>query len=333
MSKKILIILVILFVLVGGAFIGLKLGYDKIINTQNSDSEEKVIAEIEQGSTIDQILGILVEKDLLKENWTIYAKIYLKINNLASKLQAGVYELPKNLNIKELMDSLQNGKNPDIWITIPEGLRKDEIATILNTELSKNNNTDFSKEEFLRLTTDKSFIQSLELHLDISDLEGFLFPDKYAFPITTTTQDSIERMIQNFKTKVGTSDTYDELILASIVEREGYTSSDRPIIAGIFTKRIAEGWLLQSCATVLYPLKDWKHEITDADKKSSSPYNTYKQIGLPPTPICNPGLQSINAVRNYVVTDYYYFIHDDNAIVHYAKTLQEHNANINQYLR
>ncbi len=315
------------------ATIVIKLDYDKALRTPNSDSQEKVIVQIDQGATVEQILTKLVDQGVIQEKWLTYVKLYLKQENLAAKLQAGTYELPKNLSIKEVIDSLQNGKNPDIWVTIPEGLRKDEIADILNQELSKADTTNFSKEEFLRLTTDKAYIQTLGLTVNISDLEGYLFPDRYAFPITTKTSDTIDKMVKNFITKVGTADTYDQIILASIVEREGFSDQDRPIIAGIFIKRLEEGWLLQACATVLYPLKDWKHEITDADKKSDSPYNTYKKPGLPPTPICNPGLESINAVRNYKKTDYYYYIHDNNAIVHYAKTLEEHNANINQYLR
>lgn len=315
------------------ATIVIKLDYDKALRTPNSDSQEKVIVQIDQGATVEQILTKLVDQGVIQEKWLTYVKLYLKQENLAAKLQAGTYELPKNLSIKEVIDSLQNGKNPDIWVTIPEGLRKDEIADILNQELSKADTTNFSKEEFLRLTTDKAYIQTLGLTVNISDLEGYLFPDRYAFPITTKTSDTIDKMVKNFITKVGTADTYDQIILASIVEREGFSDQDRPIIAGIFIKRLEEGWLLQACATVLYPLKDWKHEITDADKESDSPYNTYKKPGLPPTPICNPGLESINAVRNYKKTDYYYYIHDNNAIVHYAKTLEEHNANINQYLR
>lgn len=315
------------------ATIVIKLDYDKALRTPNSDSQEKVIVQIDQGATVEQILTKLVDQGVIQEKWLTYVKLYLKQENLAAKLQAGTYELPKNLSIKEVIDSLQNGKNPDIWVTIPEGLRKDEIADILNQELSKADTTNFSKEEFLRLTTDKAYIQTLGLTVNISDLEGYLFPDRYAFPITTKTSDTIDKMVKNFITKVGTADTYDQIILASIVEREGFSDQDRPTIAGIFIKRLEEGWLLQACATVLYPLKDWKHEITDADKKSDSPYNTYKKPGLPPTPICNPGLESINAVRNYKKTDYYYYIHDNNAIVHYAKTLEEHNANINQYLR
>ena len=119
------------------ATIVIKLDYDKALRTPNSDSQEKVIVQIDQGATVDQILTKLVDQGVIQEKWLTYVKLYLKQENLAAKLQAGTYELPKNLSIKEVIDSLQNGKNPDIWVTIPEGLRKDEIADILNQELSK----------------------------------------------------------------------------------------------------------------------------------------------------------------------------------------------------
>jgi UPF0755 protein len=123
------------------------------------------------------------------------------------------------------------------------------------------------------------------------------------------------------------------MILASLVEREGYTNDDRPIIADILQRRLEEGWLLQVDATLLYPVKDWKHEITQVDKDNNNPYNTYRYPGLPPTPICNPGLQSINAVRNPQSNNYYYYIHEEDGTPHYSETLSEHNENVNRYLR
>jgi UPF0755 protein len=169
--------------------------------------------------------------------------------------------------------------------------------------------------------------------VDISDLEGFLFPDKYSFPKTITTQEVIIKMVENFKQRVEEEYTYEDIILASIVEREGYNSNDRPIIAGIILKRFEEGWLLQTDATLLYPIKDWEHTITPQDKEDDNPYNTYKNIGLPPTPICNPGLQSIEAVWNPEETDYYFYIHDKDGNAHYAETLEQHNENVNEYLK
>ena len=310
-----------------------KLDYDKAMYDSNENSEERVIVEIEEGESVNNILKSLLEKGFLNNRSLYYAKFYLKINNLGQKLQAGVYELPKNLSIKELIDAMQFGRSQDVWISIPEGLRKDEIAQLVENELVKSGSSTFSKEEFLSLALNKDFINSLELSVDISDLEGFLFPDKYAFPKDANAQLVITKLVDNFKIKVGSDYSYEDIILASIVEREGFNEDDRPIIAGVIIKRYNEGWLLQTDATLLYPVKDWKHTITIQDKQDDNLYNTYKRIGLPPTPICNPGLQSIQAVWNPTETKYYYYIHDKDKNPHYATTLDEHNANVNRYLR
>lgn len=313
-------------VIIGGVLI--KLDYNNALKSSNSTETDKVAVQIKEGSTVDEILQSLVDKGLLKERWLNYAKFYLKQKDLYSKLQAGSYSIPKNLNILEIIDTLQNGKNPDVWVTIPEGVRKDQIVDIVYKELPN-----LSKEKLLALTTDTTFISTLGLIADVKDLEGYLFPDKYAFSAELKEEDVLKRLVDTFKTKIGATDIYKDIIMASIVEREGYNAEDRPIIAGIIKKRIAEGWLIQTDATLLYPKKDWKHEITQQDKDENSPYNTYKFTGLPPTPICNPGLQSVQAVRQSVSSPYYYYIHDKEGKVHFATTLAEHNANINTYLK
>jgi UPF0755 protein len=304
--------------------------YKRNLSVPNSSSDEKVRIEITEGESVTDILQDLLEEDLITQKNYYYAKAYLRLNDLGASLQAGVYNLPKNLTIVELLETLQYGRNEEVWVTIPEGLRKDEIATLVNTELASEN---FSSEKFLALTNDPTFIQTLELGVETDNLEGFLFPDKYAFPAEIETEAVIAKLVENFKTKVTREYTYEDIILASIVEREGYNANDRPIIAGIILKRFEEGWLLQTDATLLYPLKDWKHPITQEVKEDNNPYNTYKNIGLPPTPICNPGLQSIEAVWNPTETNYYYYIHDKDGNPHYAETLDKHNENVNQYLK
>ena len=332
MSKIRLIAMLIIFVLILGLlafFIGLR-GYNNAIKTSNSDSTEKVELIIEEGENVDNILNYLVQNGLLRKEYKLYAKIYLKINDLEEKIQAGTYSIPKNLNMEQLFTTLQDGRKQDIWITIPEGIRTDEIASIIDKEIDSDT---FSYDEFIRLTNDLTFISQLGLPVDVPNLEGFLFPDKYAVSPDITAQEAIEIMVQNFIFKVNIPFDYEDIIIASIVEREGYNSQDRPIIAGIIKKRLEEGWLLQTDATLLYPIKNWNHELTEEDLNMDSQYNTYKIIGLPPTPICNPGLQSIQAVINPQKTDYYYYIHDKDGNPHYARTLEEHNNNISQYLR
>ncbi len=309
-----------------------KINFDSIIEKPNSDSSDKISLQISSGESVDSIIQKLVDSGLLKENWAKYFEIYLKINNISEKIQAGTYEIPKNLNIKEIAQTIQQSKGLDIWVTIQEGLRKDEIVEILSTELQNGGNMNFNEEEFLALTTDTSFLSSLGFNYELKDLEGFLFPDKYAFSVDNTTQEVLEKLVLNFQEKVGVQDTYEDIIIASMVEREGRNSEDRPMIADIIKRRYEEGWLLQLCSTVLYYKKDWTHVITKSDMEESNIYNTYKNPGLTPTPICNPGLEAINAVRNPESNSYYYFIHDPQGVVHYAKTLTEHNNNISQYL-
>jgi len=310
-----------------------KKNYDTVIEQPNSDSSDKISFEIASGETVDSIVQKLVDQGILKEKWANYFRIYLKLNDISQRIQAGTYVMPKNLSITEIAETIQQARGLDIWITIPEGLRKDEIAEILAKEFTEEGNINFVKEDFLTLTTDETFISSLGFSYTLKNLEGYLYPDKYAFSNTATTEEVLKIFLDNFKKKVGTEDSYEDLIIASMVEREGYTSSDRPMIADIIKRRLDEGWLLQIDATLLYPEKDWKHIITDIDKKKDNLYNTYKYAGLPPTPICNPGLEAINATRNPQSNNFYFYIHDKDGNVHYAETLAEHNRNVEKYLR
>lgn len=329
------LIRIFIFALVTVALAGLfiKLKYNKVIETPNSESSDKVVVTINQGEAVESIINELVDKGVLKEKWRTYLKAYLRFNDLGSKIQAGTYTIPKNLNITELAETLQRADSQDIWVTVPEGLRKDEIADILVTEFSPYPSVGFSKEEFLNFTEDPTYIAKFELPPEVNDLEGYIFPDKYAFSRESTTESTLTRIVENFVAKVGTEDSYEDIILAAMVEREGYNSTDRAMIADILKRRWKEGWLLQVDATLLYPIKDWKHTITSVDKNNDNPYNTYKYPGLTPTPICNPGLESINAVRNPQPNNYYYYIHEDDGTPHYGTTLSEHNANVNKYLR
>lgn len=330
-KKRVFTTFIILILICTGLIFVTKLDYEKNINIPNSETTQKVTLKVETGQSVDTILNNLIEKGVLKKKNYYYSKVYLKLNKLETKIQAGTYYIPQNLTIKELFDTLQNAKEQDIWVTIPEGIRVDEIGKIFEKDLAT---TMFSYDKFISLSTDATYISTLGLIEGVTNLEGFLFPDKYAFPPNATTELVIEKMIANFKKRTDNMTIkYQDIIMASIVEREGYNAQDKPIIAGIILKRLQEGWFLQTDATLLYPLKDWKHVITKADIDNSSPYNTYKNIGLPPTPICNPGLQSILAVKNPQKSAYYYYIHDNQGNPHYGKDLAEHNANIEKYLR
>ncbi|MBD3329109.1 endolytic transglycosylase MltG [Candidatus Dojkabacteria bacterium] len=329
------LIILLIFILLFGAGITVSGGiyYKKALTSENSDSSQKVEFIVSQGESVTSITDRLIESDLLDINFKIPFLVYVRVNNLAPKIQAGTFEIPKNLTLEELVQTLQHGGLDEAWTTIPEGLRKDEIAEIIAYDFELNG-ISFDTAEFLDLTTDKDFISTLELGIETDDLEGFLFPDKYLIPTDSTPKDVIEILVNNFKARTENLDlTYKDLIIASMLEREGYTETDRKMISDILQRRLEEGWALNVDATLLYYHKDWKHFITNADKEINHPYNTYRLAGLTPTPICNPGLVAIDAALNPTPNNYYFYIHGKDRQAHYAETLEEHNQNIQKYLK
>ena len=171
--------------------------------------------------------------------------------------------------------------------------------------------------------------------------EGKLFPDTYLFPKDASASSIVNKMTKTFDSKTsglaaGPDLTFNQrIVLASILERETKTSAERPIVAGIMMNRIRAGMPLQVDAAVQYAVgtsKNWWPILTREDLNINLPFNTYKFIGLPPAPIASPGLSSLTAAFNPTQTEYWYYIHDTEGVIHYARTLQEHNANVVKYL-
>jgi len=286
----------------------------------------KEVFVIRRGESLDSIAKRLKEEGLIRSSLAF--KIVVYTQGLRGKIQAGSFHLNPGWNLYEIVQTLTLGTE-DIWLTFPEGWRKEEFAQRLAANLEG-----FDIEEFLSLT---------------KDLEGYLFPDTYLIPKSATPSAIIKILTNNFEKK--TKDlkiTYQDLILASILEREVKHEEERPLVAGILIKRLKEGWPLQVDATVQYGLAtkqfsnlaieqlngfDWWPKITKDDLGIDSPYNTYKYKGLPPTPICNPGLGAIKAVLNPLATDYWFYLSDEEGKIHFAKTLEEHQENIIKYLK
>ena len=208
----------------------------------------------------------------------------------------------------------------DSAVTIVEGKRREEIATTLA----------------------KAGICSYQDFLDASSAyEGSLFPDTYRFFPATPAQEVVEKLLDNFQAKAGPlNPSPDDLILASIVEREAQNDAERPLIAGVYANRLKAGMTLDADPTVQYAKDNadfansnqsksfafWK-PITQEDYQTTvSPYNTYIHTGLPPKPIANPGLESIKAAQNPASHDYYYFLHKDGKLL-LSRTLAEHLKN------
>lgn len=275
---------------------------------------------IAKGKSVTQIAKQLKDKGLIRSEQVF--KLYIRQQGLNSKLSAGTFKLSPSMSIPQIVESLM-GKPTEQWVTLIEGLRIEEMAEELSEKLK------IQSSKFVELAQ-----------------EGYMFPDTYLFPQEVTVEQIVKKLRDTFekkysdelKAKIKSQGlTYEEgIILASIVEREARSEKARTEVASILLKRLKIGMGLNADATIQYILgyqeeekSWWKRHLTHEDLKVESPYNTYLHMGLPPTPICNPGLSSIEAVANAdPSTPYLYYYHDSKGVSHYAKTLEEHNQNV-----
>lgn len=310
------LLIFITLVLLGGAFY-----FYRELNRPNSSSSDYTIVEVKSG-TINDVGLNLNSKGILRA--PLIFSIYSRIAN--REIYAGYYKLPKNLSPREALDALSSEKYRVYKITIPEGYRTEQIAQkMVNEEI-----VDY--QEFISAAKGK---------------EGKLFPDTYFLSKNSDAKEVVRILNDNFTTR--TKDlkiTTQDLIVASIVERET-AGGDRAIIAAIYKNRLKIKMKLDADPTVQYAkdnisiknlseeellkFKFWR-TITSKDYYTvASDYNTYTNEGLPPEPICNPGLKSIEATLNPEQNNYLYFFHVDGEI-YPSQTISEHNQKKQKYL-
>lgn len=314
--RKPVIVLILIIVI----FIGIFLWWNNGLTAVDLKDTTKKSFVIPKGTAVRLIGNDLKEQGLIRDPVVFF--IYIKMNNLDRDVQAGSYKLSPSMNLEKITKTLKSGSE-DIWITIPEGYRATEIAEVLKANI---------------VTYDDSWVSSLE------NEEGYLFPDTYLIPKDADVATIISIMKNTFNKRIeeigliGTSQKMNEIVtMASLIEREALRDGEKPMIASVITNRLNDGMALDIDATLQYIKgKDssgkWWTVPRGVDKALNSSYNTYKNPGLPPGPIANPGIEAIKAAVNPAQSDYYFYIHDNNGNVHFAKTLSEHNQNIEKYL-
>lgn len=283
---------------------------------------------VEKGTSASEVGTNLEKKGLIKS--ALAFKIYLQFTGQASNLQTGEFRLTPSYSLFQTVNALFSGP-VQLWVTIPEGLRREEIA----------------KKFAVALDKDGSFVTDF---LEASKgKEGYLFPETYLFSREASASAIVQKMTDTFDTKTkglknNSGYTFKEaLVMASLIERETKTVEERPIVAGILINRLKADWPLQIDASVQYAVSsskckitndkcDWWPILTLNDLAMDSSYNTYKNTGFPPSPISNPGLSSIKAALSPEESSYWYYIHGTDGKIHYATTLAEHNLNIAKYL-
>jgi UPF0755 protein len=261
-------------------------------------------------------------------------RMLARLRGVDREVQAGEYVFAPHETLDEVLGKLVRGEaRVAQWVTIPEGYTSDQIAQ------------DLADHKLGAATTYEAYFKRTTIVLGgvrTLNLEGYLFPSTYLFPLDATPEIAGRILVDQFEHVLPADApararrlgfTLPQVVtVASLVEREAKADDERPLIAGVIYNRLRRGMALQVDASLEYAFPSHKTEITRADLRIDSPYNTYLHPGLPPTPIANPGLPSLLAALHPKHTDYYYYVYKGSGHHAFARTLEEHNANVERYL-
>lgn len=314
--KKVLFILLFIGIIIAGAMAWWHNG----LRAVNSKDKSAKMFVIPKGTGIREISNDLKDQGLIRDDIIFF--LYVRQNGIDKKIQAGDFKLSPSMTSQQIAKALTMASK-DIWVTIPEGKRAEEVAEILKENIP---------------TYDESWAERL------TEYEGYLFPDTYLIPRDASVDQVITLLTNTFEQKYlaitnNTSLSKEEIvILASMIEREARHDEDRPLVSSVMHNRLVIDMPLQIDATVQYALGYnnqeqtwWKKNLTLQDLKFQSLYNTYANTGLPPAPIASPGIAVLQAAANPAETDYLYYITDRTGTNRYARTGEEHNRNIERY--
>jgi len=294
--------------------------------TRNYGTREVLIP---RGAGVETIAGILKANGLV-ESPTLFV-LAARVLGHDRKLKAGRYTIPVGASIYRILRQLSSGMGKNDMVTIPEGLRADEIARILATQ------SKIDPSRFMGLVRDSTFATSLGVPSD--RLEGYLYPDTYPFyPLLTPDEVArvmVGRALRVFEEELALPGarqglTLHQLVtLASMVEAEAVMPSERPRIAAVFYNRLKLGMMLQSDPTVMYAQGIYRNRVFYSDLNVKSPYNTYRNKGLPPGPICSPGRAAFHAVLFPLpdTTELYFVARGDGTHI-FSHSWEEHLAAI-----
>ncbi len=301
-----------------------------------------VILTVKQGESARAIGANLERKGVIRSKRLF--EIMVGLRGVQNSLEAGDYEFDPGTPVVEVVERIVSGRTASHEVVIPEGRRIEEVGEILEEAGV------VTKGAFLAALVKSQYDEPFLQQVSRSGLEGFVFPAKYEFRRGAKASEVVDTLLIGFQANVadklqleGQDLTLEQVVtLASIVEREAQTPSERPIIASVFLNRLRAGIPLQADPTVQYAVADdsaasvqeytyWKKELTVDDLKLDSPYNTYVNVGLPPGPIANPGLASIQAVVRPASTDYLFFVAQGDGSHVFAETLEEHLRNVEKY--
>lgn len=292
-----------------------------------------VLVNIPPGRNARQIGEILARKHLVRSPLSfVFAS---RMDGLSGKMHAGRYELSPAMPPRQIAARMALGETAQGVVTIPEGYTVRQAAR----RLAERHLVD--EAQFLALAQTQGRTFRVGKWTPPNDnLEGYLYPDTYTVPKGATARDMVQMMLDNFDRRVITPHGTEAkgfpgglpaaVTLASLVEREAEVDSDRPLIAAVYRNRLKAGMRLQCDATVQYALPEHKTRLFYVDLRVDSPYNTYRHAGLPPTPIANPGLPSIEAALHPAPVGYLYYVAGPGGRHVFSTTLAQHERAVAQ---
>lgn len=305
------------------------------------------VFSIQAGESANAVGDDLQRRGLIRSSMAFRWKV--ETRGIGGRLAAGDYELSPSMSVDQVVDAFERGPiNRDVTLTVPEGWRLEQLAQrIEESHLAR-------AEDILRIARSPREYGLKPPDPAAETLEGYLFPDTYRLDPKVTPQQIVETMLRQFDRRVPESvrrqaaarglSLHQTVTLASIVEREASRPDERPLVASVYANRLGDGTKLDADPTVQYAVANldlgvaagygyWKRDLTVDDLQVDSPYNTYRRPGLPPGPICSPGLDSIQAAVAPADTGYRYFVARGDGSHAFADTPEEHARNVSRYQR
>ncbi len=287
------------------------------------------VVEIKRGESLSRVLEELEGEGIIENPWLL--KIYMVVKGLGGKVKAGEYRFFSGVTPDDVVEKIVYGRVVLHRVTVREGYNILDIGK----ELVKSGVL-MDSSAFVKLCYSDRLVGLIGIE-GPKNLEGYLFPDTYFFEKGTPEEAIAKVMLARFREKVLTRKFFEGckgvgltphqvVTLASLVEKETYIKKEKPIIAAVFLNRLRKGMKLQCDPTVRYATHNWYAPILKSDLEFPSPYNTYYVKGLPPGPICSPGLDSIMAVIHPAHVDYLYFFAGKDGRHHFSRTFREHIA-------
>ena len=296
----------------------------------DAEAGDPVRVVIPSGATFRTAADSLERAGVLRDGRARYFRLYAKLTGQDRSIKPGMYELRPGLSWRELLRDLTEGRALVITVTIPEGWSLTEIIPQLARRL------EVPTESVEVAVSDSALLSALRVPTPTA--EGYLFPETYTFASGTSARTAVAEMTKEFERRwrpewtarldsIGMT-RHEAVTLASIVEKEARLAEERPIIAGVYTNRLKAGMLLQADPTVQYSLGEHVDRVLYSHLETDSPYNTYRNVGLPPGPIASPGSASLEAAVYPAEVPYFYFVARPDGGHEFRETFAEHTQAI-----